>query len=93
MSRRWAVKVLNEIFNEMSLALAQGETVAFPFGKLKVMRHKHRQTRGWFLEQILVTYKQPFTVVHVTDAKGERLLEPQPIKLKYPIPPKPVSGK
>lgn len=92
-SRRQAVAILDEIFNQMKLALARGEAVAFPFGKLKMVRHKHRQKRGWFLNRITTTYKKPFTVVHVTDAKGEQLLEPKPEakpqRLKVILPPKP----
>lgn len=99
MSRPDAVAVLNEMFDEMKLALAGGETVVFPFGKLKMVRHKHRQKRGWFLNQVMTTYKKPFTVVHVTDAKDEQLLEPKPEakpqRVKVTLPPKPwlQSGK
>jgi len=99
MSRRDAVAVLNEMFNEMKLALAQGETVAFPFGKLKIVRHKHRKRRGWFLNRITVIYRKPFTIEHVTDAKGKQLLEPKPEakpqRIRVVLPPKPwlQSGK
>jgi hypothetical protein len=98
MSRRDAVAVLNEIFNQTALALAEGEQVAFPFGKLKMVRHKHLRKRGWFLNRITTTYKKPFTVVHVMDAKGAQRLEPKPEvkpQRRSVLPPKPwlQSGK
>jgi nucleoid DNA-binding protein len=94
-SRRKAVDILDEIFDQMKQALARGEEVPFPFGKLKMKRHKHREKRGWFLNQITTIYKKPFTVTHAMDAKGMKLLEPKPQGGKVVIPPKPwlQSGK
>ncbi len=81
LSRRGAVRVLNVMFKEMSAALARGEEVEFPFGKLERVRHPRVTPRGIFLEGTLRKYKKPLTVAHATDEAGEKLLNPKPKKL------------
>jgi nucleoid DNA-binding protein len=88
-SRRKAVHILNILFAEIEQALARGEEVEFPFGKPERVRHKHGKTEGQFANGITTTYKQPFTVAHVMDAKGDELLRPKPKRIKIPLPPKP----
>ena len=85
LSRRSSLWFLNHIFGEIKQALAEGEEVEFPMGKLKVVRHQHRTQTGRFLNRTITTYKQPFTVVLEMDKEGDRLLNPKP------IPPKPGS--
>lgn len=91
-SRRRSLRVLNFIFREMSAALARGEEVEFPFGKLKIVRYKHGKTQGKFVNGITTIYKNPFTVVHVMDARGEKRLQPKPKRRKVILPPKPVHA-
>jgi len=83
--RRRAVRGVNLVFAEIKNALARGEEVELGWGKLKVVRHKHRTQTGRFLNRKLTTYKQPFTVVLETNRRGERLLTP------IVLPPKPGS--
>jgi len=90
MSRRGAVLVLNGIFKEMRAALARGEEVEFPFGKLERVAHKHRQQEGHFLDKVRMIYKKPFTVAHATDEAGEKLLKPKPEPRKLVWPRRPV---
>lgn len=45
LSRRQAVRILNEIFEEMSHALKRGEEMDFPMGKL--IRVKKRLSKRW----------------------------------------------
>src|SRR5881392_768788 len=77
LSRRGAVRVLNVMFKEMKEALARGETVEFPWGKLERVRHPRVTAGGTSLEGTLRKYKKPFTVGHVTDEAGEKLLNPK----------------
>ena len=77
----------------MSAALARGEDVEFPFGKLERVPHKHPKQEGHFLDKVRTIYKKPFTVVHATDVAGEKLLKPKPApppKAKLVPPPRPV---
>jgi nucleoid DNA-binding protein len=89
LSRRHSLRLLNFIFHELAAALARGEQVEFPFGKLERVRHKHRKTEGHFANGISTTYKRPFTVAHVLDGNGKRLLEPKPRRPRVVLPPKP----
>jgi hypothetical protein len=73
-SRRRSVRGLNLVFAEIKNALGRGEEVELPWGKLKVMRHKHRTQTGHFLNRKMTTYKWPFTVVLETNREGDRLL-------------------
>jgi nucleoid DNA-binding protein len=70
-SRRQAVEILNTILHEMSQALKRGKRVEFPFGYLErtyTERYWHsRLSRG-------EEPRQPYTVVHVQDEAGYRLL-------------------
>ncbi|WP_348263270.1 hypothetical protein P8935_01630 [Telmatobacter sp. DSM 110680] len=87
-SRRVSVPILDAIFKEMSAALARGEEVEFPLGKLKVARHKHPTQTGRFLNRKKMTiYKKPFKVVHKVSPKADRCINFVPIVL----PPKPGS--
>ncbi len=87
LSRRGAVLVLNVMFKEMTAALARGEEVEFPFGKLERVRHPRVTPRVSFLEGTLRKYKKPWTVAHVSDEAGEKLLNPKPKKLVWPTRP------
>ena len=64
-SRRRAVRIVNAVFRAMGLALRRGEYVAFPFGYLKAeTRVSQRGGPG-----------RPYTVEHLVDEEGERLLK------------------
>lgn len=94
LSRRRSLPLLNQIFREMKLALARGESVEFPFGKLQKVKHKHRKQQGRFLNRILTTYKKPFTVELVPNARAESLLRPPRPRPRVVLPPKPwLTGK
>jgi len=72
LSRRQAVRILNEIFLEMSEALARGEDVEFPFGYLT------RVDRRVFMNCEL---QWPRTVQHEFDEPGSELFygrDPEP---------------
>ena len=43
-SRRLAVRILDLVFEEMSQALARGESVEFPFGYLKAKKGRRSET-------------------------------------------------
>jgi nucleoid DNA-binding protein len=75
-SRRRALWGMNLVFAEIKDALARGEEVDLGWGKLKVVRHKHRTQTGRFLNREMTTYKQPFTVVLETNREFDRLLTP-----------------
>jgi len=74
-SKRRAVELVNLVLAEMSAALARGETVEFPFGYLERVKRRRKPQRGWFLNKITTTYKNPWTVEHVTDEAGQKLLD------------------
>ncbi len=70
LSRRWAVHILNTVFDEMSKALQRGREVEFPFGSLKRVKHVSRR---WELAG-----DEPmngYSVEHEMDAAGYVLLK------------------
>jgi len=71
-SRRWAVRILDVIFREMSRALKRGEEVEFPFGKLKRIRYP--ASRYSYLIEDWPAGGTGYTVIHLLDGVGERLL-------------------
>ncbi len=74
LSKRDAVRILNQVFSLMKAALRRGEDVESPFGFLRVDRHRHRPKRGWQLNQtITTTYKKPFTVVLHEEGESGKL--------------------
>jgi hypothetical protein len=62
------------IFNEMARALKRGEIVEFPLGALRRVRHQRAKQRGWFLGKITTIYKRRYTIKHVLDQEGYKLL-------------------
>jgi nucleoid DNA-binding protein len=96
LSRRQAVQVINAVFVEMGRALARGQRVVFPFGHLERVRHKHPRVEGRFLNRMTAQYKNPYTVQHVVNRKGERLLRAMAGgagRRKRPAAGSPESGK
>jgi hypothetical protein len=75
LSRRESVCIVNFVLREMAQALKRGESVEFPLGALRRVRHQHSKTRGWFLDRLTSTYKKPYTVKHELDEKGCKLLD------------------
>jgi len=64
LSRRDSAKIVRFVFKEMAGALKRGESVEFPFGTLRRVRHQRRKQRGRFLGKIRTIYKRRFTVKH-----------------------------
>jgi nucleoid DNA-binding protein len=96
LSRRQAVQVINAAFAEMGRALARGQRVVFPFGHLERVRHKHPRVEGRFLNRMTAQYKNPYTVQHVVNRQGERLLramEGEQDRRKRPAASSPDTGK
>jgi nucleoid DNA-binding protein len=77
LSRRDSVRILNFVLNEMAQALKRGESVEFPLGTLRRVRHQRKKMRGWFLGKIRTIYKRPHTVKHELDEEGYKLLNGQ----------------
>lgn len=74
-SRPLAVEMVNLVFTVIAEALIRGEEVEFPFGHLQRVKHRHRTRRGWFLDRITTTYKNPWTVELAVDDDGQNLLD------------------
>lgn len=70
LSYRMATRVIDRIFSSMKEALQRGEEIELPIGSLKVVRHKRRPKRGWYLNRITTTYKKPFTVALVSKERS-----------------------
>jgi nucleoid DNA-binding protein len=86
-SRRQAVLRLNGLFAEIKNGLARGEEIELGWGKLKVVRHKHRTQTDHFLKRKLTTYKRPFTVVLEMNSESDRLLTQIVVPAKPGSPP------
>jgi nucleoid DNA-binding protein len=69
LSRRQATSILNNVIDYMNEALSKGEDVELPFGKLQVKKHSRSPKRMWALNKIVTTYKEPNTVVLVTEGQ------------------------
>ncbi len=69
LSRRKALRTLNQIFMEMSKALQRGQAVEFPFGRL--VRVKQVSKRWQLMDDEPL---QPYTLEHELDEEGERQL-------------------
>jgi nucleoid DNA-binding protein len=78
LSYRMAIRVIDQIFSSMKEALQRGEEVELPIGSLKVVRHKRRPKRGWYLNRITTTYEKPFTVALVNKGSSSDDLRGQP---------------
>jgi nucleoid DNA-binding protein len=74
LSRRDSVRIVKIVFDEMAQALKRGETVEFPLGTLRRVRHQRKKMRGWFLGKIRTIYKRPYTVKYELDEEGYKLL-------------------
>jgi nucleoid DNA-binding protein len=74
-SRPLATEMVNLVFAAIADALIRGEEVEFPFGYLHRVKHKHRTRRGWFLNKITTTYRNPWTVELSIDEDGRNLLD------------------
>ncbi len=74
-SRRLAVELVNLVFTLIAEALIRGEEVEFPFGHLQRVERKRRAQRGWFLNKITTTYKNPWTVKLAVDEAGQKLID------------------
>ena len=75
LSRRRSVKILDAIFGEMSAALARGEQVEFPYGKLTRVR-KHFG-RWWDAVDDWPANREPYTVEWELSPEGwEQLCGP-----------------
>ena len=68
LSRRQAVRILNEIFEEMSHALERGEDVEFPFGKLR--RVKRHFGKRWEAVDDWPANRNPYTAEWELDEPG-----------------------
>ena len=75
LSRRNAVRIFNQIFDEMVAALSRGEAVEFPFGCLKRVRHTRKEQRGRFLGEMRCIYTKPLAVTLEVNSEGEKLLQ------------------
>ena len=84
LSRRRSAQLLNFILDEVAVALARGEDVAFPFGSLRSVHHPHKKTDGWFLGRTTTIYKKPYTVALEVDAESEKLLNKRIEEAKSP---------
>jgi nucleoid DNA-binding protein len=74
LSRRDSARIVNFVLKEMAEALKRGESVEFPLGTLRRVRHQRTKQRGWFLGKITTIYKRPYTVKHELDEEGYKLL-------------------
>jgi hypothetical protein len=74
-SRRLALRILNLIFREMGKALARGEKVPFPGGKL--MRTPRHFSKYWDMVDDWPANRQGYTVDWVLDEAGARLFFPE----------------
>jgi nucleoid DNA-binding protein len=74
LSRRDSVRVVKFVFDEMARALKRGESVEFPLGALRRVRHQRSKKRGWFLGKITTIYKRRYTVRHELGEGGYNLL-------------------
>jgi hypothetical protein len=79
LSRRRAVRILNDVFREMGLALRCGEYVEFPFGYLKAEK---RVSQRW--EAIGDEPMRPWWIEHVLDDAGERILDGEELSAPKP---------
>lgn len=70
LSRRRSVSILNNVFEEMGLALRRGEWVEFPFGYLKAER---RVSQRW--QAICDEPMRPYFIDLMVDEEGQRLFE------------------
>ena len=75
LSRRDAVQIVNFVFREMSKALARGEEVPFPFGKL--VRARRHFSQYWDSIDDWPANRQGYTVEWYLDKAGLRLLYPE----------------
>ncbi len=66
---------MNLVFTLIAEALIRGEEVEFPFGHLQRVERKRRAQRGWFLNKITTTYKNPWTVKLAVDEAGQKLID------------------
>jgi hypothetical protein len=73
-SRRESARIVKFVLSEMAQALKRGESVEFPLGTLRRVRHQRTRQRGWFLGRIRTIYKRPYTVKHELDEEGYKLL-------------------
>ena len=73
-TRRESARIVNFVLNEMTQALKRGESVEFPLGTLRRVRHQRSKQRGWFLGRIRTIYKRPYTVKHELNEEGYKLL-------------------
>jgi len=74
LSRRDSARIVNFVLKEMAEALKRGESVEFPLGTLRRVRHQRTKQRGWFLGRIRTIYKRPYTVKYELDEEGYKLL-------------------
>jgi len=75
LSRRNAVRIFNQIFDEMVAALSRGEAVEFPFGSLMRVNHTRKEQRGRFLGEMRSIYTKLFAVTLEVNSEGEKLLQ------------------
>lgn len=75
LSRRNAVRIFNQIFDEMAAALSRGEAVEFPFGSLMRVNHTRKEQRGRFLGEMRSIYTKLFAVTLEVNSEGEKLLQ------------------
>jgi len=74
LSRRDSTRIVRFVFKEMAKALKRGESVEFPLGTLRRVRHQRPKRRGWFLNKITTIYKRPYTVKYELDEEGSNML-------------------
>jgi hypothetical protein len=74
LSRRQAVRVVNEILQRMIHALRRGWEVEFPLGKLK--RMKRHFSKLWDAIDDWPANRDPYTIVHELNEAGDRELHP-----------------
>lgn len=58
LTRSQARAAINEIFDAIAGALRNGETIKLPIGRFNIAEHKHKPTRGWFLDRVRVSYRR-----------------------------------